>query len=85
MSGPDHPRPDAGASPDDAWGEPRPAHVPRPTAWPMLCAAAVVLLFFSLASSPVVAVVGGLVFAVTLAGWIGELLHERSVESDHGP
>lgn len=69
----------------EGFGEPRPARVPRPTAWPMLCAAAVALVFFGVSSSAVVAAVGGLAFLVTLAGWIRELLHERRVErNDRG-
>ncbi len=87
MSGPPVTPPGARDAPEraaDGWSEPRPAHVPRPTAWPMLCAAAVALLFFGVSSSPVVAAVGGLAFLVTLAGWIRELLHERRVARDAG-
>ncbi len=65
---------------DPGWSAPRPARIPRPTAWPALTAAAVVLLLWSLSTSPVVGGVGAVVFLVTLGGWIRELVHERRLE-----
>jgi hypothetical protein len=50
---------------------------PRATAWPAGLASGVTLLLWGLITSPVLIVVGGLVFGTSLLGWIGEMRHER--------
>ncbi len=57
-----------------------PYHLPRPTSAPALCAAGVVLLFWSIVASPVLAGFGGGLFLVSLVIWIRELTHERRTE-----
>lgn len=59
------------------WNEAQPAHIPEPTYWPMFLAAGIVMLAYSFVSSWWYTGLGVVLFAVALAGWIGELRHER--------
>jgi len=71
----------SGVRADDrsAWNAPLPETVPRPTYWPLFLAAGIVLAAYGLIFSLWFIALGVVVFAVALAGWIGELRHE------HGP
>ncbi|MBA2450969.1 MAG: hypothetical protein H0V51_23390 [Chloroflexi bacterium] len=51
-------------------------HLPSPSAWPCVCAGGITLVFFGILTSFVFSVVGVLLIALALAGWIGELRHE---------
>jgi hypothetical protein len=51
--------------------------IPRPTYVPAAMAFGVTFSMWGLVTSPVVLVVGLVVIAVSLAGWIGELRHEK--------
>ncbi|MEO7034918.1 MAG: hypothetical protein ABI548_13510 [Polyangiaceae bacterium] len=62
---------------EPAYGEARPERIPRPTVWPGALAFAITFLAWSLVTSAILALVGALVFAVALAGWIAEAIHER--------
>ncbi len=58
------------------WIEPRPLLVPRPTAWPVGLALGITVLFLGIVTMWIVAVSGGIMVVVALAGWIGEMLRE---------
>src|SRR4051812_39883779 len=66
---------------------PTPSHgeveMPRATAWPIALAAGIALALIGAATSLVFCVVGGLLFAISLIGWIANLLpgegHEHEV------
>lgn len=64
---------DAGLRP--GWSRPKPEHVPRPTYWPAVLAFGLTFAFWGLITTPIITVVGLVVFAIGLAGWIGELRH----------
>ena len=51
-------------------------HLPGPTIWPVVCAAGVTLLAFGVVTHLAFSVVGLLVIARALGGWIGELRDE---------
>ena len=51
--------------------------IPRPTYFPAGMAFGITFSFWGLVTSPVVLVVGLVVVAVSLIGWIGELRHEE--------
>jgi hypothetical protein len=51
-------------------------HLPAPSIWPVVCAAAVTLVAFGVLTSLVLSVVGVLLLARGLHGWIWELRHE---------
>jgi hypothetical protein len=51
-------------------------HLPAPTIWPLVCGAGVALLAFGLLTQPAFGVVGLLLIARALVGWIGELRRE---------
>jgi len=57
------------------WSLPRPAELPIPSYWPAVLALAVMLVFWGLVSSLIITVVGLALFALGLAGWIGDLRH----------
>ena len=50
---------------------------PRPTWWPAALALGIVLVLWGIVTSLMVAAVGVAVLAVALAGWLGEVCHER--------
>ena len=52
-------------------------HLPNPTFWPAGLALAVTFIFWGFITSWVVLGVGVGLFAVSLAGWITDLRHER--------
>jgi hypothetical protein len=59
------------------WNTPRPEVIPRPTYLPAAMAFGITLFLWGLVTSPVVLGMGLLVFAFSLAGWIGEMRHDR--------
>ena len=48
-------------------------HLPGPTIWPVVCAAGITLVAFGVVTHPAFSVVGLLLTARALGGWIGEL------------
>jgi len=60
------------------WLPPRPERIPRPTYWPAVLALGVVLLAWGAVTSPIVSLVGAVVMATSLWGWIREIEHEHS-------
>ena len=52
-------------------------HLPAPTFWPAGLALAITFIFWGFISSWVVFAVGLALFALSLAGWISDLRHER--------
>ncbi|HWA86056.1 MAG TPA: hypothetical protein VG710_07545 [Opitutus sp.] len=54
-------------------------HLPPATFWPAGFALGITFVFWGLITSWVVLVVGLVMFAGCLAGWISELRHERKV------
>ncbi len=58
------------------WTVPHPEELPRPTFWPASLAFAVTFLLWGIVTSPIITVVGGILFGVSLAGWIGDIRHE---------
>jgi hypothetical protein len=57
------------------WERLPPAHLPRPTYWPVVLAFAIVLLAWGVVTTLAITVIGLVIFALGLGGWIGELRH----------
>jgi hypothetical protein len=60
-----------------SWHEPLPEKIPEPTYWPFLLAFGIVLIFWGLVSAWLISLAGVIIFAASLAGWIGEMIHEH--------
>ncbi len=75
----------APGTPDAGWSLALPHHLPRPTSAPALCAAGVVLVFWSIVASAILAAFGGALFLVSFVIWIRELTHERRTEHPPRP
>jgi hypothetical protein len=58
------------------WKKPLPEHLPRATYWPAILAVAMTLALLGPVTLMAITVVGFVLGAVALIGWIGELLHE---------
>jgi hypothetical protein len=50
--------------------------IPEPTFWPAALALGTVFLFWGSVTSWIVAAVGLILLAVSVAGWLGEIRHE---------
>jgi len=67
--------------PREGWHVPRPEVIPRSTAWPAAMALGITFFAWGLVTSLIMLFAGLLVFVVSLAGWIGEIRHERRQEA----
>jgi hypothetical protein len=59
------------------WSRAKPDSIPAPTAWPAALALGTMFFAWGIIASPIILVVGLVLFAFALAGWIGEIRHER--------
>jgi hypothetical protein len=67
---------------------PKTIETPAPTAWPMLLAAAIALVFSGLVTSGYLSVVGGVLIVISAVGWWREVLpheHEHEVLLERAP
>ena len=60
------------------WNVARPEKLPEPCIWPATLALAITLLLWGLVTSLIITGVGGVLFAIALAGWIRYIRHERA-------
>jgi hypothetical protein len=51
------------------------AHLPRPTYWPVVLAVGVMFLAWGIVTTIAITIIGLVLFALGLGGWIGELRH----------
>ncbi len=59
------------------WTAPQPAHLSEPTYWPVVMALGITLLLWGIVTSFLISLVGLALFGLSLAGWIGDILHEN--------
>ncbi len=66
-------------TPDEpaGWSVPRPDRLPRPTYAPAGAALGAAFLVWGILTSFVITIVGLLIFVVSIAAWIREILRER--------
>ena len=62
--------------------QPRGLKMPRPTAWPIVLGLGIVLLALGVATEPALSIVGGVLLAIGLVGWIVQLLPGRGHEHE---
>lgn len=77
MTGETNVTPTATAGEHADWGTPKPEVVPPPTYWPAVMAAGITFMLAGVVTTLIVSGVGLIVFAVALAGWIGDIRHEQ--------
>ena len=58
------------------WHIPEPETLPKPTYWPMVMALGITFLALGIVTTLLISGVGLILFALALAGWIGDLRHE---------
>lgn len=63
--------------PQDGWSRPKPETISEPTWWPAALAFGATLLVWGLVVSFVILIIGAIVTAVSLAGWIGDIRNEH--------
>ena len=61
----------------DGWSAPLPERIPRPTYWPAIMALAIAFMLFGIVTSWAFTAVGFVMFVLSLAKWIGELIHDE--------
>lgn len=66
------------------WQQPRDMLVPRPTAWPLLTAFGITFILLGLITVWLVLVVGVIMFATSIVGWMGEMLRDGERHESHG-
>lgn len=59
------------------WNILEPETLPNPTYWPVVMALGITFLAMGFVTSFLISGVGLLLFAISLAGWIGEIIYER--------
>jgi hypothetical protein len=60
------------------WSVPQPETLPEPSYWPFVLAAGIVVSFWGIVTSLVISLVGIVMIAAALTGWVGELRHEHA-------
>ncbi len=60
----------------EGWGKPQPDKLAHPTYWPVVLALGIAFIFWGPVTTLFISGVGLVLFAIALAGWIGELRHE---------
>ena len=57
------------------WNRAQPEHVPGPTYWPIVMALGITVIGWGIITTYILSAIGMILFAIALAGWIGELRH----------
>jgi hypothetical protein len=73
-STPDRPSPAAPAL-RPGWHHPDHSGLPQPTYWPVVLALGITFIAWGIVTSLLISIVGLVLFALAIAGWIGELRH----------
>ncbi len=68
------PRP---AAPPEGWNRARPEVLTPPTTWPAAISLGITFIAWGFVTSPIVLGAGLVLFFVSLAGWVGDIRHER--------
>jgi hypothetical protein len=67
----------ASATLPKGWHAPRPGKIPHPTYAPATVALGIAGLLWGLVTTPIISLIGAVLFGIGLASWIGDLRHER--------
>lgn len=61
----------------DGWTEPQGAHVPEPTYAPLIMAIGIMCMLWGIVTTPLLSLVGGILFAIAILEWIGAVRYEH--------
>lgn len=59
----------------EGWAVPQPERIPSPTYQPAVMSMGITFILFGLVTSHAFCAAGGILFAIALVNWIGELVH----------
>jgi len=65
-------------APGPDWNDPLPKELPEPTPWPFVLAVGTILLAWGVVTSWVLSLIGGVVAAIGLGGWIERMRNEQT-------
>ncbi len=63
--------------PGQEWTVPEGVHIPEPTYTPVFMALGMVCLLWGIVTTPLISLVGAVLFVISIVGWIGKLRHEH--------
>jgi len=72
---PEETQPPSAPQAPEGWSVPQPERIPAPTYQPATMALGITFVLFGLVTSYAFCAAGGLLFAIALWNWIGELVH----------
>lgn len=61
----------------ETWAAPRPEKIPRPTYWPAIMSLGIAFVLFGVVTSWAFSAAGLVMFVLSLAKWIAELVHDE--------
>lgn len=68
---------DSGTAELQGWTNPEGMHVPEPTYAPLFLAIGMMCMLWGIVTTPLLSLVGGILFAIAITKWIGEVRHEH--------
>ena len=67
----------AAASADETWTKLGHVHIPDPTYMPIVMALGIMFMLWGIVTTPLISLLGAVLFVISIKGWIGELRHEH--------
>lgn len=65
------------ATQSEGWTDPQGMHVPEPTYAPLFLAIGMMCMLWGIVTTPLLSLVGGILFVIAISKWIGEVRHEH--------
>ena len=63
--------------PGEGWTVLQDVHIPEPTYMPVVMALGIVCILWGITTTPLMSLVGAVLFVISIVGWIGDLRHEH--------
>jgi len=65
------------SAPNETWTKIGHVHIPDPTYMPIIMALGIMCILWGIVTTPLISLVGAILFVISIMGWIGELRHEH--------